>query len=249
MDKKTPHNFFTNHNQPKQTYKDVFIIPQYTEVTSRKSVDVSSFGLNIPVVSSNMDSISEEKMCTTLYHEGAIGALHRFMPIHENIKQFKDIKSRNANAFCSVGVNEESKERAKALYQAGADKLIIDIAHGHSKMLKDMLIWMRAEFKNNIHIMAGNIATQQAVKDLEEWGADSIKIFIGPGKACLTKNITGVTYPTFSCVAECSEVASVPIIADGGCVEIGDICKAIGAGASAVMIGSLFFLVIFILYL
>jgi IMP dehydrogenase len=203
-------------------------------------VDVSSFGLQVPIISSNMETITEWAMCYAIESSGGIGAMHRFMSIEENITQYKFLKKTNKDCFISIGVNEDSLKRAKALFDVGATKFIIDIAHGHSIMVKNTLLSLRKEFGNNIHIMAGNVATPQAVKDLEEWGADSIKVGIANGAVCLTKNVTGVVYPMFSSVVECAEVANVPIIADGNIREIGDICKAIGAGASAVMIGSMF---------
>jgi len=224
-------------------YKDVYIIPQYSEIESRSQVDTSivlrdGFKLTTPVISANMDSVTGPEMTCAMFNGGGTSALHRFMSIDENINQFK----KSVVCFVSVGVNEESKERAKALYDAGARRFIIDIAHGHSLQMKKMLTWMKENFKNNL-LVAGNVATPEAVADLASWGAHIVKVGIGPGGACLTKNVTGVTFPQFSAVQGCAMAAEnhdVQIIADGGISEIGDIAKALGIGADMVMCGRLF---------
>ena len=244
-----------NNKMPQEDleYKDVFIIPQYTEITSRKLVDTSVYvnekhinqiKLDVPIMTANMDSVTETEMAIAAYKAGGIGCMHRFMTIEENVTKYLQVKESDAECFVSVGITEESKERVKALYDVGARYFVIDIAHGHSKMMKDMLIWMRNEYKEKSAydrpvIMAGNVATPLAVIDLKAWGADIAKVGIGPGKVCTTKNVTGVTRPQFSAVLDCAK-GILPIVADGGISEIGDICKAIAAGASFVMIGNMF---------
>lgn len=236
-------------------YKDVYIVPQYSEVVSRKFVETSSelfsgLKIDIPIISANMDSVSNGIVCKTIAEFGGVGALHRFMSIAENIKEYEIAIGENKKNPClvSVGINEESKERARALYQNGARYFIIDIAHGDSAMMKNMLTWMRKEF-SDIFIMAGNVATKFGATHLVEWGADSIKVGIGPGAVCLTKSITGTTVCQFTAVDECvKEIRTleqiigkkISIVADGGVVEIGDICKALGVGADFVMSGKLF---------
>ena len=223
---------------PRYTYDDVFIIPRFSNVATRQDVSTKGFlDLEVPVISANMDTITGPDMVRVMHDAGAIGALHRFMTIEQNVQAFLDA---DRCGFVSVGVNDDSKKRACALYEVGARKFVIDIAHGHSQNMKDMMGWMRSEFKYGVHIMAGNVTTRTAVRDLESWGANSIKVGVGPGSVCLTKDVTGVTYPIFSAVLECSEFANVPIIADGGIKSYGDIAKALGAGASAVMMGGMF---------
>lgn len=230
-------------------YKDVYIIPQYSTITSRSSVDVSgeifnNIVLDVPVISANMDTITEHEMARAMYHGGGAGALHRFMSIEENINQYKlflfsDNPQPDQICLVSVGVNGDSKERADKLYEAGARYFIVDIAHGHSKQMKDMINHVK-HFPATF-VMAGNIATTEAAEDLATWGADALKVGIGPGAACLTKNVTGVTVPQLTAVWNVVGAATnLPIIADGGITEIGDIAKAIGAGANAVMCGRLF---------
>jgi IMP dehydrogenase len=148
-----------------------------------------------------------------------------------------------------VGVNRDSKERTQELYKAGARYFVIDIAHGHSKMMKDMITWIKSEY-SDVFLMAGNVATGQGAYDLATWGSDAIKIGIGPGAVCLTKNVTGVTVPQLGAIRDCaiwfryhernSGFKKPLLIADGGIREYGDIAKAIAAGADMVMIGGLF---------
>lgn len=226
-------------------YKDVYILPQYSEVTSRSQVNTTvKFGdlhIETPVISANMDTVTNAEMTVAMYEGGGIGALHRFMSIEDNVEMF----NRSAPCFVSIGVNEESKERAQALYTAGARRFVIDIAHGHSRMMRDMTTWLRETYPD-VFIMAGNVATGQAVKDLVSWGADAVKVGIGPGNVCTTKNVTGVTVPQFSAVLNCASTRDTMngrkplIVADGGITEIGDIAKALGAGADLVMCGRLF---------
>ena len=244
----------------KSDFKDVFIIPRYSEVESRATVDTSTkifdnLQIDVPVISANMDTVTEGLMAIAMNNAGAIGALHRFMSIEENVEQYKlatfrENPQEGTYVLVSVGVNGDSKERAHALYNAGARFFIVDVAHGHSLQMKNMIAYLKSNL-SDIRVMAGNIATEEARYDLVTWGADAIKVGIGPGAACLTKNVTGVTVPQFSAIDECSKltyelynekprVRLVPIIADGGITEIGDIAKAIGAGANAVMCGRLF---------
>jgi IMP dehydrogenase len=263
-------NMKINH-EPKYDYKNVFLIPQYGKISSRSEIDTSSYivdkkhtstsiswKLDVPVISANMDTVTDGNMALAISKAGAAGAIHRFMSIEENVRQFEMVQSENHPCFISIGVNEESKERAHVLYKAGARRFIIDIAHGHSAMMKEMIQHMRKSFGDSVFIMAGNTATMAGCLDLIAWGADAVKIGIGPGAVCTTKNVTGVTVPQFSAIADIctdenkaklykvyknSNNASLefPImVADGGIQEIGDIAKAIGAGADMVMCGRLF---------
>lgn len=230
-------------------YKDVFLVPQYSEVTSRSQVStgvyIGDMKIDVPVISANMDTVTAGEMALAMAEGGAIGAIHRFMDIAQNIREF-DIALGSTNpCFVSIGVNEESQKRAVALYNAGARNFVIDIAHGHSRMMRDMTTWLRGLYPD-VYIMAGNVATGEAVRDLVSWGANAVKVGIGPGNVCTTKNVTGVTVPQFTAVHDCAIVArnmighKPIIVADGGITEIGDIAKALGAGADLVMCGRLF---------
>lgn len=142
----------------------------------------------------------------------------------------------------AVGVTADTVDRARALVQNGVDAIVIDTAHGHSKGVIEMLKKIKKEFPK-LEVIVGNIATAAAARDLVKAGADAVKVGIGPGSICTTRIIAGVGYPQFSAVYEVAQAikgSGVPIIADGGIRHTGDIPKAIAAGASSVMAGSLF---------
>ncbi len=151
----------------------------------------------------------------------------------------KDANGRLAVA-AAIGVGDVELERAKALISADCDVIVVDTAHGHSKGVIDMVKKIRSF--SNISIIAGNVATPEAVKDLALAGADAIKVGIGPGSICTTRIVAGVGVPQLSAVYHCAKEAKkfgVKIIADGGIRNSGDIAKAIAAGADCVMLGSL----------
>ncbi len=142
----------------------------------------------------------------------------------------------------AVGTGTESDERIAALCAAGVDVLVVDTAHGHSKGVIERVKWIKKHYPQ-IDIIAGNIATAEAAKALVKAGADAVKVGIGPGSICTTRIVTGVGVPQVTAISNVSAAlkgTSVGIIADGGIRYSGDVCKAIAAGASAAMIGSLF---------
>ena len=166
---------------------------------------------------------------------------------------FKDIqkKKRYPNACkdkhgrlrvgAAVGVTPDTLERVEALVKAGVDVIAIDTAHGHSKGVIEMVKRVKSKF--TIDVIAGNVGTAEAVRDLIKAGADCIKIGIGPGSICTTRVVAGVGVPQVTAIMDCSAMArkfSIPVIADGGIKQTGDIAKAIAAGADSIMIGGLF---------
>jgi IMP dehydrogenase len=162
----------------------------------------------------------------------------------EKSKQYpnstKDSNGRLVVA-AAVGVGEKEFERAQALIEANCDVIIVDTAHGHSKGVADMVKKIR-ELSSEISIIAGNIATPEAVKFLFEAGADAVKVGIGPGSICTTRIVAGVGVPQLSAIFHCAIMAKkcgIKVIADGGIRNSGDIAKAIAAGADSVMLGSL----------
>jgi len=142
----------------------------------------------------------------------------------------------------AIGPGPDRDERAEALVGAGVDVLVIDTAHGHSKGVIDAVRTVKKRYPN-VEIIAGNIATAEATEALIEAGADAVKIGIGPGSICTTRIVAGVGVPQITAISDCARVADrhgVPIVADGGIKFSGDVAKAIAAGASSVMVGSLF---------
>ncbi|MGZ3790587.1 MAG: IMP dehydrogenase [Bacteriovorax sp.] len=142
----------------------------------------------------------------------------------------------------AIGVSEKEFERAKLLVEAQVDALVVDTAHGHSKGVIEMVRRLKKHFPH-VDVVAGNVATAKACKDLIEAGVDGVKVGIGPGSICTTRVVAGIGVPQFSAVLECAEFCrknNVPVIADGGIKLSGDVVKALAGGASSVMIGSLF---------
>ncbi len=141
----------------------------------------------------------------------------------------------------SVGTSGETDERVAALIEAGVDVLVVDTAHGHSQRVLDRISWIKQRYPN-MDLIGGNVATREGAKALLSAGVDAIKVGIGPGSICTTRMVTGIGVPQISAIAEAVEVANeedIPVIADGGVRYSGDIAKAIVAGASVVMVGSL----------
>jgi IMP dehydrogenase len=144
-------------------------------------------------------------------------------------------------AAAAVGTGAEGEERVGALVEAGVDILVVDTAHGHSQGVLDRVAWIKQTFPQ-VDVIGGNIATGEAAKALVEVGADAVKVGIGPGSICTTRIVAGVGVPQVSAIANVASAlmgSGIPLIADGGIRYSGDIAKAIAAGASTVMVGSL----------
>ena len=145
-------------------------------------------------------------------------------------------------AGASVGTGNDTDDRVAALVEAGVDILVVDTAHGHSRRVLDRISWIKQKYPN-VPVMGGNVATAEGTRALLDAGVDAVKVGIGPGSICTTRVVTGVGVPQVTAVSEAAKEANeadVPVIADGGVRFSGDIAKAISAGASAVMVGSLF---------
>ena len=353
------------------TYDDVLLVPQYSDVDSRRLLSTKSFltkkiALQIPIVSANMDVVTESAMAITMAREGGIGMIHRFMTITEQTRQigrvkkaesfivdkpltmtdahtvgdvkrvvdetgtggilildkhekligiistrdllFEDddnklvteIMSRNVHSAtpdttlkdaerllhefrveklplvdkdgkvaglvtlkdimkitqfpkatkdergrlavgAAVGVRDREMRRVESALEAGADCIVVDIAHGDSHLELEMIKNIRSHFPG-AQIVGGNVATADGTKRLIDAGADAVKVGVGPGSICITRNVAGSGVPQLTAVIECARAAAaygIPIIADGGIRQPGDVVKAIAAGAQTVMIGSM----------
>ena len=160
----------------------------------------------------------------------------------DRVQQFPyTVRDTRGRLLVGAAVGVKDKDRVKALIEAEVDVIVVDTAHGHSKNVIDMVKWIKSKYK--IDVIAGNIATADAAKDLIKAGVDAVKVGIGPGAICTTRVISGVGVPQITAIMNAvsvAEDAGVPVIADGGIRHSGDITKAIAAGASSVMLGSLF---------
>lgn len=355
------------------SYDDVLLVPKYSAITSRKLVSTKTrltknISLSNPLVSANMDTITNANMAIAMAQHGGIGIIHRFNSIEEQVEEVHKVKrfrsakiedpliispdatvgqvrelmgEKGASGFlvakndrillgiltqrdmrfrpledtsvrdlmtqrekliigspdisiqaakallmehrieklplihqdstiaglitskdiyikaeypdasvdcqgrllvgAAIGVNDDCFERAAALIKAGADVLVIDIAHGDSKLSIDVIKQVKKMFPN-VELIAGNVATPEGTRRLIEAGADAVKVGIGPGSICTTRIVTGCGFPQLSAIINCAQEAdkyNIPIIADGGIKQSGDITKAIAAGASTVMLGNI----------
>ena len=353
------------------TYDDVLLVPQYSNVDSRRALSTRTcltkkIALQIPIVSANMDVVTESEMAITMAREGGIGMIHRFMTITEQARQIQRVKKaesfivdkpltlRETNTVgdvkqvveetgtggilildrdekligivstrdllfendltkpvtaimskdvhsappgtslkeaekllheyrveklplvtpdgkvaglvtlkdimkitqfpkatkdskgrlsvgAAVGVRDKEMRRVEAVLEAGADCIVVDIAHGDSHLEIEMIQNIRRHFPS-AQIIAGNVATADGTKRLIDAGADAVKVGVGPGSICITRVVAGSGVPQLTAVIECAEAArpyGVPVIADGGIRQPGDVAKALAAGAQTVMIGSM----------
>jgi GMP reductase len=241
------------------SYQEVFLKPRYSQFHSRSEVDVSvklgNKTFKVPVIPANMKCTIDADKAKWMSDNDYFYVMHRFnsdplaKPNADNKKFIEMANKENfKNISISIGVKEEDAELIHYCISKNLriDFLTIDIAHGHSVKMKEILTGVNRMYRSDIcnmdrpFIIAGNVASPEAVIDLENWGADATKVGIAAGKACRTYNETGFGVPMFSCILECSKVARRPIIADGGISECGDIAKALVAGASVVMAGGIF---------
>jgi IMP dehydrogenase len=360
-------------NQTGLTFDDVLLVPQKSSIRSRSDVDTSSLlvpgiKLQLPIISSNMDTVTESAMAIAMAQTGGIGIIHRFMTIDDQVEEVRQVKRSESfivedpqtisphasletaelmmeeagigglvvtdkqgkllglltsrdillapsehvlvekvmtprsnlvvaqdgesiqrarltlhqnrieklplvddedriqglitaqdivkiqehphatkdekgqlRVGVAIGVHASDLDRAEACLEAGADVLVVDIAHGHAEHTIQMVKSLKKEFPDT-PVIAGNVSTPEGVQDLAEAGADAVKVGVGSGSICITRIVTGFGVPQLTAVMECAEAGhklDIPIIADGGIRKSGDVSKAIGAGASTVMLGSM----------
>lgn len=227
------------------SFDDVLLIPQYSGICSRKEIEIKQNLKNVgnfslPIISSPMDTITEERMSRAMSKAGGTSIVHRYNTIEEQADIIKDTTSLGSQVGAAIGVGDDFLERAAAMANVGVSFLCIDVAHGHHLKVRSALEALRNMFSNTMHIMAGNVATLEAFNDLADWGADSIRIGIGGGSICSTRVQTGHGMPTLQSVMDCAQSdRDAALIADGGIRTSGDIVKALAAGADFVMLGSL----------
>lgn len=221
------------------SFDDVLLVPQKSDIISRSEVDLSStigrHTFHLPIISSPMDTVTEVSMANTMAELGGLGIIHRYMSVEQQAAMVSTLTSAAA-----VGVSGDFKERVRSLKSAGIEIVCIDVAHGHHSMMESSLKYLKDTYGDELVIIAGNIATPEAYKDLSDWGADAVRVGIGGGSICSTRIQTGHGVPTFQSVLDCRDVdATAKIIADGGIKTAGDMVKALAAGANFVMLGSM----------
>lgn len=226
------------------TYDDVLLLPDASNVIPSE-VDTTTWltrkiKLQIPLVSSAMDTVTESEMAIAMAKAGGIGILHRNLSIEEQVSHVKKVKAVGLTG-AAVGVGDDGFKRATALIDAGVDVVVVDTAHGHHRGVLEAI--EKIKQISDVQIIGGNVATRAGAQALINAGADAVKVGVGPGSICTTRVVAGVGVPQVTAIMEaykaCSK-AGIPLIADGGLQYSGDIVKAIVAGASSVMLGSLF---------
>ncbi|TLU81915.1 MAG: IMP dehydrogenase [Chlorobium sp.] len=222
--------------KPEADAKIAHIMTSTNLITAREDVDLQK-------AEEILISNRIEKLLIT-DNNGNLKGLITFKDIQKR-KQFpnscKDSQG-HLRAGAAVGISSNTLERVHALVEAGVDVIAVDTAHGHSRAVIDMVKSIKHIYPD-VQVIAGNVATPDAVRDLVEAGADCVKVGIGPGSICTTRIVAGVGMPQLTAIMNCAEEAAktnTPIIADGGVKYSGDIAKALAAGADSVMIGSIF---------
>jgi IMP dehydrogenase len=238
------------------TFADVLITPKFSTIESRKDVDLGYNGeglpyVSLPILSANMDTITESKLARVMISNGAQAVLHRFQSIQDNVQMFLDSSVRETGLIripmVSIGLGDKELQRAEALVSVGATYFVVDVAHGASMGVVRQVRELRKLFKDNISITVGNFATGRSVIDFLEHTKNEqiqgVKVGVGPGAICATRIVTGAGFPQLSAIMEISDRlknSNITIIADGGMSTSGDCAKALGAGAHLLMSGTLF---------
>ncbi len=226
------------------TFDDVALVPRYNNVDSRvdPTMDLSSWltknlKVGMPLIPANMDTVIGSELAQVIVNNGGIPIFHRFTDFET---QKKWITKFDGKIILSCGVGKF--DEISNIIDLGPVGLCIDVAHGHSERMVDLLKRIKDTYPT-LEIIAGNICTARAYHDLANAGADAIKVGIGPGAACTTRIVTGFGVPQFTAIEDCAEEAAhlrVPIIADGGIRNSSDVVKALAVGASTVMMGKIF---------
>ena len=225
-------------------FDDVLLVPARSDIrpseVSTRSFLTRELALDIPILSAAMDTVTESRMAIALGRLGGFGVLHRNLSLEDQAAQVKECKAAGVRVGAAVGVSGDADERVSALVAAGVDVVFVDIAHGHSAGVIRMVEKIKA--RHRVQVVAGNVVTAAGTEDLIAAGADGVKIGVGPGAICTTRVVAGAGMPQVTAIFDCAEAAAkagIPVCADGGIQESGDIAKAIGAGAHTVMLGGL----------
>lgn len=233
------------------TFNDVLLVPKRTPLSSRSEADLHTYftrnlPLNLPLVSSNMATVTEHALAIAIAREGGMGIIHQFNTIEEQVEEVRKVKKRNIEGTPSLQVGaalgvKDTMERAAALIDVGVDVLVLDVAHAHSNHVISRLQELKSRY--SLDVMVGNIATAEAAQDLINAGADGLKIGIGPSAVCTTRLMSGAGVPQLTAIMDVYSIAqkyNLPLAADGGIKNPGDAVKALAAGASTIYSGSFF---------
>lgn len=234
------------------TFDDILLLPGYSDF-SRRDISLTThlskhITLQIPLVSSPMDTVTEAELAIALGKMGGFGFIHRNLTIADQVKEVERVVSQKLEVGAAVGASKGFEERVKALITADVSAILVDSAHGYSKQVIEAVMFIKKHYSGlpagrQVDVIAGSIATKDGAKALIAAGADGLRVGMGPGAICTTRVISGMGVPQVTAlmqVRDLAKKANVPIIADGGIKYSGDMVKALAVGADAVMMGSFF---------
>lgn len=239
------------HGKQALTYDDIQLIPAFSDIESRQNIDLTTklttnYSIRVPFVASPMDTVCDSEMAIAMAELGGIGCIHRFNTIQEEAEQVLKVTNTVKNkdwftphVMAAVGANGDYLERAQELVRNGTNIILIDVAHGYHSFVRDAISNLKKNLPSNVDVIAGNVATGKAALALQDWGADAIRVGIGGGSLCTTRIKTGFGVPNVTSLQDCARQLFVPVLACGGIRNSGDIAKALGLGASSVILGSL----------
>lgn len=220
------------------SFDDILLKPQEGIIDSRSLVDISielgKWKLPTPFISSPMETVTDMRMAIALNKAGGLGVLHRFSKFANSRAATDGLHSMGVSPIATaIGYGDHER-----LWLEHVDFFVLDVAHAYSRKV---LHWVEAIKKNRpeVYLIAGSVATFEGALALRDAGADALRVGVGSGAACTTRLVTGFGVPMVTAIEQCF-AAGIPVIADGGIKNSGDIVKALAVGASAVMLGRLF---------
>jgi IMP dehydrogenase len=225
-------------------YDDVLLAPQFSDIHSRADVSLDTvlvaggWPLKIPIIAANMQTVTGAEMAFAMSMHGGVAFLPRFNKIADQVADYRFVTDLREKTVPTIGLDDW--DRVKALSEWGCNTFCVDVAHGDHQRVEEFLLDLSEMF----NVIVGNIATYTAARRMMEAGAVGLKVGVGPGAACTTREVTGHGVPQLTAVMEVARAiaytdSSVTLIADGGIKNSGDIVKALAAGADTVMIGRL----------
>ena len=226
-------------------YDDISLVPRHASSLphrsdARPAVTLGAISLEVPILASPMPDVCGPQMCEALAEAGAFGILHRFQSVDEEVEEFRKTSRTTGPAAvgAAIGVTGDYRERFDALVEAGCRTICLDTANGAHHQVGVALTWTR-ERRDDVTLIAGNVASAEAFTWLEDRGADAIRVGIAGGAVCETRTETGVFVPTPYTVAEVAQVRRrALIVGDSGVRSPSDLCKLLALGADLVMVGS-----------
>jgi len=227
-------------------FDDILLLPRFTEI-KREEINLAAFlspkiKLSVPLISAPMDTVTDAKLAIALGKLGGLGVIHRNSSVENQAKEVISVKKEIPFVAAAVGVGNDLVNRLDVLVSAGLDVVVVDSAHGFSKFVVEATEYIVQKYPQ-LFLISGNVATFEGAKKLISSGTNALRVGMGPGSICTTRIVAGIGVPQFTAIFETARAAgenNIPIIADGGIRSSGDIVKALSAGASAVMLGSLF---------